>query len=241
MEVVILAGGLGSRLRTAVDGTPKCLAPISGKPFLWFLCQYLKQYDVSHVVFSVGYLKEQVYQWVDMSKRTFPFDVSFAEELSPLGTGGAIKNSLNYIRGEETLVLNGDTFFDVPLDIFFQSHKKTKSHISIALKRMKNFDRYGMVEIDESNSKILNFSEKKYCKDGLINGGIYLINKNCILNQGLPTKFSFETEFLQNHCGKDGFIYGFPYENYFIDIGIPDDYDRAQHELGNDIANVGEC
>ncbi len=241
MEVVVLAGGLGSRLRSAVDGTPKCLAPISGTPFLWFLCQYLKYYDVHHVVFSVGYLKEQVCQWVNMHKQKLPFDVSFAEELTPLGTGGAIKKSLNYIRGEEALVLNGDTFFDVPLDVFYQSHRKAESHISVALKRMKNFDRYGTVEIDESNSKILKFSEKRYCEDGLINGGVYLINKQFVLDQNLPAKFSFETEVLQDYCGKAGCIYGFPYEGYFIDIGIPADYERAQNELGNNIANVGEC
>lgn len=241
MEAIVLAGGLGTRLHSVVSDVPKCLAPISGNPFLWYLCRYLKRYDVHHVVFSVGYLKEQVCQWVNAHKQSLPFDVSFAEESVPLGTGGAIKNSLNHIKSEEAVVLNGDTFFDVPLDAFFRNHKKVESHISIALKRMKNFDRYGTVEINEFNSKILKFSEKKYCEDGLINGGVYLISKNFILNQNLPAKFSFETEILQKYCGKTGCIYGFSYEGYFIDIGIPADYERAQHELGNNIANVGEC
>lgn len=241
MEAIILAGGFGTRLHSVVSDVPKCLAPISGIPFIRYLCQYLKYYNVQHVVFSVGYLKEQVYQWEESYKQYLPFEVSFAEEMSPLGTGGAIKNSLGYIRGDEAIVLNGDTFFGIPLDDFCRRHRKAESLISVALKRMKNFDRYGTVEIDVSNSRILKFSEKKYCEEGLINGGIYLINKGGILDCNLPDKFSFEMDLLQNCCEKNGRVYGFAYDDYFIDIGIPADYERAQHELGNSVANVGEC
>lgn len=238
MEVIVLAGGLGTRLRSVVSDVPKCLAPVSGKPFLWYLFKYLTNYKVDRVVLSVGYLKEQIYKWIESCGETFPFEIIYAEELQPLGTGGAIMNSLTHIQGNDAVVFNGDTFFSIRLDKFFSEYQQLQAPICIALKEMADFDRYGTVELNEKNSKIQSFSEKKHCLKGLINGGIYAINKEFLLNMALPEKFSFETDVLQSVCGKDGAVSGTICDNYFIDIGVPSDYERAQVELIRNISHV---
>ena len=107
MEVIILAGGLGTRLRSVVSEIPKCMAPVAGKPFLWYLLKYLARYEVSRVILSVGYLREVIYQWIDEVKDEFPFTFDYAVEDEPLGTGGGIKLAMDKIEGTEALILNG--------------------------------------------------------------------------------------------------------------------------------------
>lgn len=238
MEVIVLAGGLGTRLRSMVSDVPKCLAPVSGKPFLWYLFKYLENYRVDRIVLSVGYLKEKIYQWAESCGETFPFEIVYAEETQPLGTGGAIINSLTHIQGDDAVVFNGDTFFSIRLDRFFSEYRQLQTPICIALKEMIDFDRYGTVELNDKNSRIHSFLEKKHCSKGLINGGIYALNKNFLLNMALPEKFSFEIDVLQNVCGKDGSVSGIICDNYFIDIGVPSDYERAQVELIRNISHV---
>ncbi len=229
MEVIILAGGLGTRLRSVVSEVPKCMAPVAGKPFLWYLLRYLMRYNVTKVILSVGYLREVIYKWVDGVKNDFPFDFEYATEEEPLGTGGGIKLALSKTSENDVLVLNGDTYFDVDLDRFYEQHCKCPSSVSLALKPMKEFDRYGAVETGECHI-IVAFHEKQYCKAGLINGGVYLINKQNTNYEALPTKFSFEKEVLEPGVRKHD-IYGFDFGGYFIDIGVPEDYIRANAEF----------
>ena len=93
MEVIVLAGGLGTRLRSVVSEVPKCMAPVAGKPFLWYLLKYLTRFDVSRVVLSVGYLREVIFKWIDENKNEFPFEFEYAIEEELLGTGGGIKQA----------------------------------------------------------------------------------------------------------------------------------------------------
>ena len=227
MEVIILAGGLGTRLRSVISDVPKCMAPVAGKPFLWFLLKYLTHYDVNRVILSVGYLREVILCWIDEVKNEFPFAFDFAVEETPLGTGGGIRLAMSKVVREEAVVLNGDTFFDVNLNqLILNHHSQAWAKISIALKPMRNFDRYGTVAIDDTG-RIICFNEKKPCKKGVINGGIYVINNDETLYDGLPKKFSFETEVLQKQCGENGCLFGSVHNGYFIDIGIPEDYKKA--------------
>lgn len=228
MEVIILAGGLGTRLRSVVSEVPKCMAPVGGKPFLWYLLKYLSAYDVQKVILSVGYLKEVIYQWIEENKDSFPFEFIFAIEDQPLGTGGGIKLALSKAKGDNVYVLNGDTFFDVDLRELLTRHAQSISPITMALKPMCDFDRYGSVILNDN--KIEQFKEKCFCKKGLINGGVYLVRRNAQLFEGLPQKFSFETAVLEAHC-KKGKLQGVVQDGYFIDIGIPNDYQRANVEL----------
>lgn len=229
MDVIILAGGLGTRLRSVVSEVPKCMAPIRSNPFLEYLLNQLKAYNINKVILSVGYLSEIIYNWVEEVRDNYPFKIEFSKEDEPLGTGGAIKKALNLVTSEEAFIVNGDTFFNIDFNEFLRLHTLSASPISLALKPMTNFNRYGNVELNE-NGQIINFSEKKECSAGQINGGIYILNRELLLSYNLPTKFSFEVDFLQKIV-KENLVHGYLFDNYFIDIGVPEDYERGQIEL----------
>ncbi|MDR1556301.1 MAG: nucleotidyltransferase family protein [Tannerellaceae bacterium] len=233
MEVIVLAGGLGTRLRSVVSRVPKCMAPIAGKPFLYYLLQWLSKFNINQVILSVGYLHEVIGHWIVENRHVFNFKVDLSIENEPLGTGGAIRLALKKTNKNKVFILNGDTFFDIDLKAFNEQHKSNNAMLSVALKPMQNFDRYGNVLIN--NNLITDFKEKQFCSDGLINGGIYVVNKEYPFFEGLSDKFSFETEVLQSTANKN-LIYGCVFDNYFIDIGIPEDYQRANNELVNIIS-----
>ena len=221
MEVVILCGGLGTRLRSAVGETPKCLAPVGGRPFLLYLLRWLGSYHVDHVVFAVGYLKEQIMDF--MASREWPFRYSFAVEETPLGTGGGIRNALAHCEEEKVFVVNGDSFFPVALD-----RVRGTEPVTVLLKPMRDFARYGAVDFD--GRRITAFREKAPCAEGLINGGLYLVDRSRLDLHALPEKFSFETDVLAPMAAA-GSLGGAVSGAYFIDIGIPEDYAVAQWSI----------
>lgn len=230
MDAIILAGGLGTRLRSVISDIPKCMAPVAGKPFLSYLLDYLSKYKVERVILSVGYLREVIFKWIEENGKNFPFEIVYAVEEEPLGTGGGIRLSMLKATSDNVVILNGDTFFDVDLNDLQTAHQNAHRPISLALKPMRNFDRYGRVELDEADSEIIAFKEKEFCQEGLINGGIYVMDRDSNVFENLPLKFSFETEVLQPQCLKHN-LSGFVNSGYFIDIGIPADYQRVQTEL----------
>ena len=221
MEAIILAGGLGTRLRSVVSEVPKCMAPVAGKPFLEYVLEWLSRYDIDHVVLSVGYLKEVIFQYVE--SRSWPFEISYAIEEEPLGTGGGIRLALSRCRGDHVYVLNGDTFFNVDLDAL-----PFAAPVTLALKPMRDFDRYGAVDWD--GELVTGFREKEACAEGLINGGVYAIDRSQLDLALYPKRFSFEQELLVP-LSRLKLVSGRVQEGYFIDIGIPEDYARAQREL----------
>ena len=226
METVILAGGLGTRLRQAVSDVPKCMAQVNKKPFLWYLLRYITRYHTDKVVLSLGYKAQAVIDWIETVRKEFPFDILFAVEDEPLGTGGAIRFALEKTTSQDLLIINGDSVFFIPIDSLFEQYKEKNPPLALALKPMHDFERYGNVTIDENNI-ITSFEEKKFCRKGLINAGIYILNKQKADLSQQNEKFSFEKEVLEKR--KD--ICGFVYDGYFIDIGIPEDYYKAQTEL----------
>ena len=221
MEAVILAGGLGTRLRGVIGEIPKCMAPVDGKPFLQYQLEWLSRFDIDHVVLSVGYLREQVQDFV--KAREWPFKISWAVEKEPLGTGGGIRLALSKCKGKQAFVLNGDTFYDVDL-----SAMHFTAPVTLALKPMRDFDRYGAVDWD--GDLVNAFREKKPCAEGLINGGIYAIDRSQLDMSLFPKTFSFERDVLEPLTDY-GLVAGEVQDGYFIDIGIPEDYARAQREL----------
>jgi len=230
MDVIILAGGLGSRLRSVVNDVPKCMAPVCEKPFLFYLLHYLSKYEtIDKVILSVGYLREIIFDWLNNKNLSFPFHIDYVIENEPLGTGGAIRLAISKATSGEVCIINGDTFFDLDLELFHKEHIESRATVSIALKSMNNFDRYGNVTIRNDNS-IIRFSEKTKCIKGQINGGVYFINKENNLMDNLPEKFSFETDVLQKNVPLQN-LYGFIHNDYFIDIGVPEDYKRANDDF----------
>lgn len=227
MECIVLAGGLGTRLRSVVNDLPKCMAPVADHPFLYYIFKYLEREKVDHIILSVGHKYEVIQNWVEQEAR--PFQISYAIEQEPLGTGGAILSALGQVWQDQVLIINGDTFFDVNLEMLYSVHNKTEADMTIALKPMTHFERYGNVQINDHN-RIVSFMEKQYCEKGQINGGIYVINKNNHLMNNLGAKFSFETEVLQRQFA-ERYFFGALCDKYFIDIGIPEDYAKANIEF----------
>jgi D-glycero-alpha-D-manno-heptose 1-phosphate guanylyltransferase len=228
MEAIILAGGLGTRLRSAVPDLPKCMAPVNGKPFLYYVIHYLQAQGISTFILSLGYKSEVI---IDYCKQTFSnVAIKYSIESEPLGTGGAIQLACELATGETVIATNGDTLFTVQLNQLLQFHQTHQSNCTLALKPMHHFDRYGVVELD-TNGAISSFKEKQFYAQGLINGGFYVIEKAALKAAALPEKFSFEKDFLEKLYQQK--IYGMPQDGYFIDIGIPEDFERAQIELNN--------
>ncbi len=227
MECILLAGGLGTRLQETVKELPKCMAPVNNLPFLHYVFNYLEQQQVDRVILSLGFKHEYITDWLETQKRSFAVD--YVIENERLGTGGGIQLAMNKARAEDVFVLNGDTMFMVDLNEMHEFHKTKTSATTIALKRMFNFDRYGVVNITPEG-KIASFEEKQHKNEGLINGGIYLVQKDQFLSRNMPEKFSFEKEYLEAFTN-EGLFYGYASEGYFIDIGIPDDYYKANDDF----------
>ena len=226
MEAIILAGGLGKRLKKVIPDIPKPMAPVGGKPFLYYVFNWLRHYPVEKIILSVGYKAETIMDHFGSS--VFDIPVEYMIEEKSLGTGGAVKYTSGKAKGNEILILNGDTWFPVDLNKLYGFHNKSGSLCSVALKRMYDFDRYGTVELD--GNKILKFNEKKPCDEGLINGGIYLINKNFIESWQMPEVFSLEKDILERNAG-NSLLKGIVFDDPFLDIGIPEDYRRAEKIL----------
>jgi D-glycero-alpha-D-manno-heptose 1-phosphate guanylyltransferase len=228
LPVIILAGGLGTRLRPVVNDLPKPMAPINGKPFLHYIFLYLQKQGVKEAVLSVGYKHEVIQAYFGNEYCGIKIRYSIEEE--PLGTGGAIKKACSMCEGL-VLVVNGDTFFDIDLGVLLQQHFDTVSEMTLALKPMKDFDRYGSVEMDEEE-RIVMFNEKKFLKEGLINGGVYVMHAWGVIQKIEAIKFSFEKEVLEGQIRNFKYS-GKVFDNYFIDIGIPEDYTRAGEDFKN--------
>ena len=226
-EAIILAGGLGTRLKSTVPDLPKCLAPVAGKPFLCYLINHLQSQGITHFIFSLGYKSEMVEEFL---QKEFPsLFLKTSIETEPLGTGGAIKKALEKAKEKSVLIANGDTLFKIDVPLLTGFHTLSGANCTLSLKPMKNFDRYSIVEADADNV-ITSFKEKQYVESGCINGGMYALHKNKFLDEELPDKFSFEKDYLEKYYTKRR-MFGLVQDEYFIDIGIPEDYERAQEEL----------
>ena len=227
-EAILLAGGFGTRLKHIVNDLPKPMAPINGIPFLSYLMKKMSHAGIQHIVLSTGFLHEKIESFY---KNSFEgMKISYARETEPLGTGGAIMFSLKKTTTDNVLILNGDTLFDIDFAYFNAFYQSKKTMLAVALRKLNDVSRYGSVSIDNTG-KIIAFAEKNLSTgEGLINGGIYLLNKNELKNIHLPKTFSFEKEILEK-LYKENDFYGMPFDDYFIDIGIPEDYKRAQYEF----------
>lgn len=233
IDVIILAGGKGTRLNSILPDIPKPMAPINGKPFLDILLSQLNIYpDIKNVILAVGYKSEIIINRYKNSA-AYNFKILFSEEKVLLGTGGAIKKASSLASTEDVLILNGDSFIEVDINKLINFHIANNASITISLKEISDANRYGNVKIDDQ-LRILSFEEKNSSNHtGLINAGVYLIKKNIFDNIEEDQEISFERQILPDMTKCDA--YGYMISGKFIDIGIPDDYKRAQTELANHI------
>ena len=227
LTCIILAGGLGTRLKHTVPDLPKCMAPINGKPFLQYLLDFLIRQEVKQFIFSLGYLNEFVVAFLELY---YPgLHKTYSIEPAPLGTGGAIKLACSQTTNKNLIVVNGDTMFKVPVSKLMEQHQQQNAGCTLSLKPMTSFSRYGAVETN-AKDEVISFQEKKYYESGMINGGVYALNKDYFLENSPDGTFSFEKDFLekQTHSGQ---LKAYISDNYFIDIGIPEDYQQAAKDF----------
>ena len=230
-EAIILAGGFGTRLQAVVSDVPKPMAPINNEPFLNYVFDYLLHYKIEHVVLSTGYLADKISEHY---KNEFQgIKISYTKEETPLGTGGGIRLAMTKCYTSDVLVLNGDSFFDVNIIDHFNNHISKQSDCSLALRKVDNAARYGTILLGTGNA-VEAFKEKDNIEQaGLINGGVYILNRKLYLsktNEAVP--FSIEKDFYESRIN-ELHIFGFEYDGYFIDIGIPEDYNKAQLDFKN--------
>lgn len=227
-EAVILAGGFGTRLRSVVSDVPKPLAPVAGRPFLAYVLDALVRQGYGHAVLATGYMHEKVEECFGNEYRGLK--ISYARELMPLGTGGAIVNALQHCTADSVTVLNGDTLFLADLGQLEHYADSKGTQLAIVLRAVPDAGRYGAVETD-NEGRITAFREKDPSAGvGNINGGIYRLQRRLLNGYAVGQQFSFEKEVMQQRYATEAF-YAYADGAYFIDIGVPEDYQRAQTEL----------
>lgn len=226
-EAIILAGGLGTRLKGVISDIPKPMAPIQDTPFIEYLFEYLIAQGISHAALAVGYKYEVIENYFGAQFKSLK--LSYAIENTPLGTGGGIANALSKINSNTCFLLNGDTFFNVDLTLLAKTHTESKADLTLSLKEMQFFDRYGTVKFNDKY-KITDFVEKQPLENGHINGGVYALNKSIFSTFTAGQKFSFEQDIMEAKVNSLNVMANIS-DGYFIDIGIPEDYSKAQTEI----------
>lgn len=227
-EAIVLVGGLGTRLRAVVSDVPKPLAPVAGRPFIAWLLDRLAENGMRHVVLAAGYLAERVIDSIGREWRGM--NVDYSVETAPLGTGGAVRQACSMLQGNAAHVLNGDTFLRYDMHALEQTTRRAGADLGMALARVDDVARYGAVVCE--GGRIDGFKEKGESGPGYINAGSYYLTPATV--RALPAEpvFSFEARVLAPLTA-EGRVCGFDATSGFIDIGVPEDYRRAQGLFGN--------
>lgn len=223
---LILVGGLGTRLRKVVKNYPKPMAMISNNPFLEYIILQLKKYNLNDIILCTGYLKEKIENYFGNGNH-LGVDIVYSKESKPLGTGGAIKFAEKLIRGDDFIVMNGDSFFDIDLNKLISYHFNKRALATMALVEVKETKRFGSVKIDK-NGMVKSFIEKEQkTNSNLINGGIYVLSREIFKYITKDKLISLEKEVFPKLINSNRF-YGVSFKNYFVDIGIPKAYKKLQ-------------
>jgi len=242
---LVLAGGFGERLRESYDRGPKVLAPVAGRSFLEYLLVWLRNSGIKRVVLCIGYKGTQLREWLG-DGHEFGLNVDYSSEDTPLGTAGALKHAERLVNSDLFFAMNGDSFLDVNLCAMYQHHISHSAFATLAVTPQSDSGRYGSVQLN-SKGEIVGFTEKAAVQGGerravssiLINGGIYLCQRRFLELIPLDKAVSIEKDVFPRLT--DGRLHGFMSNSYFIDIGVPADYKRAQSELPERIRHDHPC
>jgi len=229
IDVVILAGGLGTRLKPVLSDRPKALAGIDGQPFLFFLLDQICDAEFDKVIICTGHMGEYLEKVVGNGYKSLRID--FSREKTLLGTGGALRKATDLIKREWILVLNGDSYVDIKFQDFVSWHTQMGAKFSVVITSIEDSRRFGSVSLNHDN-KIDKFDEKPTqdknnagASNNLINTGIYLIHTSIIQSLPTETNISLEREILPSQVGKG--IFGYRSTGSFIDIGTPQSFRSA--------------
>ena len=227
-DVIVLAGGQGSRVASVLKNRPKILAPLGKRLYIDLLVNWLEHYGVEKIIFSLGFLSEQIISYLD-SIKSKSTEFTIVVEDHPMGTAGAIRNARDQITSDPILVVNGDSFVDADLCNFVNFHLSQNNKASILCTSVRDASRYGSVKVSP-NKKVISFNEKtKISGPGYISAGVYLFNRSTIddiSNSGA----SLEKDYL---CNQDQETIGAMAGNFkFLDIGTPETLSKAPLILG---------
>ncbi len=217
IDVVILTGGKGTRLRSVVNDRPKTMSDVNGVPFLDIIIQYLNNYGLNRFVLCTGYMSEYIEKYY--SKKNNDYNVIISEEKVPLGTAGAIKNSESIVFNDPFFVLNGDSFCEIDYRDLLQFHITNNALITVVVSLVESGKDYSKIVMND-NHRILEFSNNKgYQNEVYVNAGIYCIDKSFFSMVPPFVFFSLEKDFIPNHI--ENRIYAYITNKSFIDIGTP--------------------
>jgi len=231
MKAVILVGGEGTRLRPLTCNTPKAIVPILNRPFLEHLLGYLKEHGVTEAILAMGYLPDPIQSCLGDGTQ-LGVRLTYLVEESPLGTAGAVKNAESYLDGS-FLVFNGDIITEIDLTAMMKRHKEVKARVSIALTPVDNPTIYGVVETD-ARGIVQRFVEKPTwdkVTTNMINAGIYILEPEVLAHIPASTPSMFENYLFPRLLEMGEPILGYPSDAYWIDIGTPEKYLKANHDL----------
>lgn len=222
-EAIVLVGGLGTRLRGVVPDLPKPLAPVAGRPFLAYLLDQLAKEGVRRSILAVGHMAEKIEQVI--GNHWQGMDIIYSRETEPLGTGGAIRQAAQLLQGDSVYLANGDTFVRANLGQLEDRTRASELPMGMVLAWVPDVARYGSVETDAG--RVVAFREKGSIGAGYINAGTYFLTRESISRLPAAKSYSFETDVLRPE-GMAGRVAAFGESSHFIDIGVPEDYQRAQ-------------
>ncbi|MBT2117220.1 nucleotidyltransferase family protein [Dyella sp. LX-66] len=225
-EAVILAGGFGTRLRSVVKDVPKPMAPVAGRPFLAHVLDLIARQGIRRAVLATGFMAELVER--ELGRDWQGMELAYSPETEPLGTGGAIAKALPLLAGDAFFVLNGDTFLSLDYAALDRTAHAQGCAMCMALTAVPDVARYGAVVVE--GERVTGFREKGQPGPGYINAGVYRLRRDVQARFPGTANFSFETDVMPALL-KDGQVSAFAHTQHFIDIGVPEDYERAQTEL----------
>lgn len=227
MDVLILTGGLGTRLRSVVSDRPKTMALINDRPFLDLLISHLQAAGLERFILCVGYMAEFIIDYYN-GAHCPTRELLISREPCESGTAGAVKHAEPLIRGDSFLVLNGDSFCPVDLRSFTESHREKKAFASMVLSRVDAAKSYGTVTLGQDN-RIMQFREKSVSGQAWINAGIYMFSRDVLSVIPDGRCCSLERDIFPDLVKKR--FFGFVTQEAVLDIGTPDRYSAAQHAL----------
>ncbi len=228
MQAILLAGGLGTRLRSVVSDRPKPMAMIEDRPFMEYVVRGLARFGITDIIFAVGYKGSMVEEHFGDGE-AFGIRASYAYEEELLGTAGAIRNAGRYVTEDSFFVLNADTFYRIDYGRLVKVKEENELDMALVLREVPDVSRYGAAVLD--GVMLTGFNEKeKEARPGTINGGVYLMSRK-LLDEIPPQKVSLENEMIPGWMKEGRRLGGFVNDGYFIDIGVPDDYFRFQEDV----------
>ncbi len=235
-DILILSGGLGSRLKSEVGDAQKTMADVGGKPFMDIIMQHVISQGFTRVILCTGYNAQSVEDYY--KNKDLGIKIEFSREIEKLGTGGAIKNAANLVESDYFFAMNGDSFCPLDFSAFIQFHSSKNASASIAISKVNNVEDYGSILIDDQTKQITFFGEKIKRdaadikdKQSFVNNGIYCFKKDIFDSMPQENQFSIEEDFFKKLAGS--FFYGFEVDQNFIDIGIPERYKEAKQKYSD--------